>query len=176
MIYGTAASIIRDISFDRIRLRLHGGANSDLVGGNFDLRGLGGGMATAIFRHDIPGLYAQYVDGLRIHGFDLRWADALPDYFSDGIHCENFADLAIDGFKGRQAQKPGANAAIALQHGHKVSIRNGEAVAGTGTFLSLDDVQEQNLFVNNDLADAQKPTQPEKTGFKISAGNILNEK
>ncbi|HTY89058.1 MAG TPA: hypothetical protein VMB80_16545, partial [Candidatus Acidoferrum sp.] len=176
MIYGTAASVIHDISFDRIRLRLHGGANSDRVGGNFDLRGLGGGMATAIFRHDIPGLYAQHVDGLQIHGFDLRWADALPDYFSDGIHCENFADLTIDGFKGRQAQKAGANAAIALQHGQKVSIRNCEAAAGTGTFLSLDDVQEQNLFVNNDLADAQRPTVPEKTGFKISSGNILGER
>ncbi len=176
MIYGTADSIIRNVSFDRIRLRLHGGANSDLVGGNFDLRGLGGPMAMAIFQHDIPGLYAQYAEGLQIHGFDLQWADNLPGYFSDGIRCEHFEDVTIDGFKGRQAQQSGANAAIALQHGHKVSIRNCEAAAGTGTFLALDDVQEQNLFVNNDLADAQHPTQPEKTAFKVSSGNVLGGK
>ena len=96
----------------------------------------------------------------------------LPDYFSDGIRCEHFDDLTIDGFKGRPAQNPGDNAAIALQHGRKVSIRNCEAAPGTGTFRVCY-VQEQRLFINNDLANAQKPTQPGKTGFKTSSGNVL---
>ncbi len=171
MIYGTESSVIHDISFDRIKLHLHGGANSGSVGGNFDLRGLGGGVATAIFQHDIPGIYAQYIDGLQIHGLEVEWGNELPDYFSSGIECEHFDDLTIDGFKGRQAQNNGTNAAIALQNGRKVSIRNCEAASGTGTFLSLENVQEQRLFVNNDLANARQATQPVKTDFKISSGN-----
>ncbi len=173
MIYGTAASVIRVISFDQIKLHVHGGVDSSLVGGNFDLRGLGGGVATAIFKHDIPGIYAQYIDGLQIHGFELTWGDDLPDYFSSGIECEHFDDLTIDGFKGRQAKSTGKNAAITLQHGRKVSILNCEAAPGTGTFLSLEDVSAQRLFVNNDLANAQQSTKPAKTDFKISSGNIL---
>jgi len=173
MIYGTSASHIRNISLEGIHLRLHGGVNSRSVGGNFDLRGLGGGMATAIFKHDIPAVYAQYVDGLQIHDFVLQWAGQLPDYFSDGLHCEHFADLNIDGFKGSPARNDDSAAAILLQHGHTVSIRNCEAEPGTGTFLSLADVQDQRLFVNNDLLDAQHPTRPEKTNFKIVSGNAV---
>ena len=54
MIYGTACQRHPRCFLRPIRLRLHGGVNSDLVGGNFDLRGLGGGMATAILRQ-YPG-------------------------------------------------------------------------------------------------------------------------
>ncbi len=176
MIYGTAASHIHNISLDGINLRLRGGVNSGLVGGNFDLRGLGGGMDTAIFKHDIPAFYAQYVDGLQIHDFVIQWESNLPDYFSDGIHCEYFTDLNIDGFKGGPAQNGDSNAAIYLQHGHTVSIRNCEALPGTGTFLSLTDVEDQRLFVNNDLLNAQHPTRPEKTDFKIVSGNATLEK
>jgi hypothetical protein len=175
MIYGTADSVIHNISLDRIHLRLHGGVNSGLVGGNFDLRGLGGDMATAIFKHDIPGVYAQYVDGLQIHGFELEWKNNLPDYFSDGIDCEYFNGLMIDGFKGGSARNDDPEAAICLKHGREVSIRNCEAASGTGTFLSLEDVQEQRLFVNNDLMNAKRPTWPAKTYFKISAGNAWPE-
>ena len=173
LIYGTASSVIRDISFDRLKLRIKGGAADAAVGGNFDLRGLGGGLQTAIFKHDIPGMYCQYVDGLQIHGFELEWADDLPDYFSDGIHCEHFNDLTIDGFVGRQAQLLEQGAAIALLHGDKVSIRNCEAAEGTGTFLSVEDVKDQRLFVNNDLTNAKNPTKPAQLNFKMS-GNMTS--
>lgn len=46
----------------------------------------------------------------------------------------------INGFIGRQVQKSGAGAAIALSHGSKVSIGDCEALEGTGTFLSLNDL------------------------------------
>jgi len=172
LIYGTESSVIQNITFDRIKLRLKGGKASDAVGGNFDLRGLGGGLETAVFKHDIPGMYCQFVDGLRIHGFELEWADDLPDYFSDGIHCEHFNGLTVDGFTGRQAQKSGPGAGIALIHGSNVSIRNCEAAAGTGTFLALDDVKDRRLFVDNDLTKAKRAVAPSKSGFKMS-GNLL---
>jgi hypothetical protein len=171
LIYVAKPGVIQDISFDNIKLRLKGGVNSPAVGGNFDLRGAG--LDNVIFKHDVPALYCQYVDGLQIHGFELEWADDLPDYFSDGIHCEHFNNLTIDGFVGRQAQLSGRGAAIALLHGDKVSIRNCEAAEGTGTFLSVEDVKDQHLFINNNLTNAKKPTEPAQLNFKMS-GNMTS--
>ena len=171
LIYVAKPGVIQDISFDNIKLRLKGGVNSPAVGGNFDLRGAG--LDNVIVKHDIPALYCQYVDGLQIHGFELEWADDLPGYFSDGIHCEHVNNLTIDRFIGRQPQKSGSGAAIALQHVSKVSIKNCEALEGTGTFLSIDDVKDQRLFVNNDLTKAKNPTEPAQLNFKMS-GNMTS--
>jgi Glycosyl hydrolase family 26/Pectate lyase superfamily protein/Glycosyl hydrolases family 28 len=170
LIYGTESSVIRDISFDRITLRLKGGTNSAAIGGNFDLRGLGGGLNLAVFKHDIPGMYCQYVNGLRVRGFVLNWDADLPDYFSDGIHCEQFKNVSIDGFIGRQARNSGS--AIALIHGSHVSIRNCDASEGADTFLSLEDVGDPRLFVDNDLAKARRAIAPPQSGFTMS-GNLL---
>lgn len=170
LIYGTENNIIKEISFDNIKLKLKGGIHSDAMGGNFDLRGLGAGVELAIFKHDIPGIYSQYVDGLKIHGFELQWADSLPGYFSDGIYCEHFNNLNIDGFKGRQAQITGTGAAINLKQGTGVSVSNCEAATGTGTFLSLQDVSEQHLFINNNLENAKQAFDPSKPQFKVMSG------
>jgi hypothetical protein len=68
-------------------------------GGNFDLR-----PAVVpyklIFEHDIPGIYAQYVDGLTIRDFTLSWDSDLPEFFTDGIECLEVKDLSIDSFTG----------------------------------------------------------------------------
>lgn len=170
LIYVTKPGVIQDISFDDIKLRLKSGVNSPAVGGNFDLRGAG--LDNVVVKHDIPAMYCQYVDGLHIHGFKVEWADELPGYFSDGIHCEHVNNLTIDRFIGRQAQKSGSGAAIALQHVSKVSIKNCEALEGTGTFLALDDVKDRRLFVDNDLTKAKRAVTPSKSGFKMS-GNLL---
>ena len=171
LVYGTESRHIRDLVFDRVRLRLKGGANSAAFGGNFDLRGVGGGLELAIFAHPIPGFYCQYVDGLQIRECQVEWADALPEYFSDALACEHFTNLVIDGFSGRQAQAT-AGAAIALHQGAGVSIRNSSATRGTGTFLLLDDVQEQRLFANNDLSEARQASEPARASFTM-VGNRL---
>lgn len=171
LVYGTEGKLIQNLSFDRIKLRIRAGPNSDAVGGNFDLRGLGGGVATAIFKHDIPGFYCQYVDGLQIHGLEVEWGDNLPDYFSDGIRCEHFSNLMIDGFTGRQAQQPPTGAAIALSEGRSVSIRNCTAAQGTGTFLSLRKVTDQRMFTANDLGNARQAPEPSRMDFKTVLGN-----
>ena len=172
LVYGTESQPIRDLSFERIKLRIRGGANSDAVGGNFDLRGIGGGPELAIVAHAIPGLYCQYVDGLQIRGFQLEWSDPLPGYFSDGIYCDHFTNLVVDGFTGRQAQPLGQGAAIALHHGATVTIRDCAATRGAGTFVLLEDVKDQRLFANNDLGDARQVTEPALTQFTM-VGNSL---
>ncbi len=157
VICGTERSVIRDVLMDRINLRIRAPEDriAQSVGGNFDLRWTAKKLSDAIFKHDIPALYATHFQGLTIRGFDLGWAANLPDYFSSAIECEDFKDLDIADFDGRQAPAAGSAPAIALQRGDGVSIRDSRAEEGTSTFLSLSKVGEQRLFVNNDLSKAR---------------------
>jgi hypothetical protein len=129
---------------------------SDLAGGNFDFRWTATSLANAVFKHDIPGMYCRFIDGLRVHGLTLEWANDLPDYFSDGIECEDFNNFDLEGYEGRQAPTTSATAAIVLRRGHGVSIRNSKAATGTSTFLSTSGVTGEGLFAENDLRSAKR--------------------
>jgi hypothetical protein len=74
---------------------------------------------------------------------------------------------------GKQAASPCA-AAIALNHGKNVTIRNC-GLTGTEIFLIHSDLTEQGLFVNNDLSRAKKAFQPEQTSLTLY-GNITPHK
>lgn len=176
IIYGTRDNVIKNITFDHVRLKISGGIHADAVGGNFDLRGLGASPGASLFKHDIPGMYCRYVDGLRIQDFKLEWVDSLPDYFSNGIYCEHFKNLVIDGFDGRQAQVSGLDAAIELNHGTGVSILNCRAPKGTGSFLQLKDVKNERQFINNDLGNARRSAKPAELHFEAMSGNIPEAK
>jgi polygalacturonase len=99
LIYGNSDSHMENIQFNNLQLRIKNGKETMDYGGNFDLR-----PAVVpdklIFEHDIPGIYAQYVDGLAIRDFILTWANDLPEFFTDGIECVEVKDLTIDGFVG----------------------------------------------------------------------------
>lgn len=174
VIYGSKDGVVKDLHFDHIKLRIIAppAKISESVGGNFDLRWTATSLSNAIFKHNIPGMYCQYVEGFRIHDFELEWGEGLPPYFSNGIECENFRDLDIDGFSGRQARASSQDAVIVLKRGQGVTIRNSTATEGTVTFLSLSGVRQERLFVNNDLGAAKRAMRPTKSGFKIH-GNIL---
>ena len=174
VVWGLEESRIQNLSFDHIRLQILPSPLTATYGGNFDLRPTLS-KALAIFTHDIPGIYCRYVQGLKIQDFDLSWVDPLADYLSHGIECEYFEDVTIDGFKGKQGSKGPTGAAIALEHGKTVSIRNSQAVDGTDTFLLVSDVLDQRLFVNNDLSKAKTAFRPEKVSFS-SSGNLMPKK
>jgi len=172
LVNGSALGSIKDLTFDQVRVRLKGGPASPVVGGNFDLRAIGVPVSGAIVKHDIPAFYFNNVEDLKIHGLEVDWADPLPDFFSGAIYCQNFKDLTIDGFVGRQAP-PSVEAAVVLKNGSKVSVRNSQAATGTGTFLSLDGVTDLRSFINNDLSDAKVAISPPKSQFQIFSGNGL---
>ncbi len=99
LIYGDKDSHMEDLQFNNIQLRIVKGPETISKGGNFDLR------PTAlpekqVFEHDIPGIFAQYVDNLALRNFDLKWGEGLPDFFTHGIECLEVKDLHIDGFTG----------------------------------------------------------------------------
>jgi hypothetical protein len=171
IVYGCEQSVIKDLLFQGVKVRINNSPLQESYGGNFDLRGCRD-VATAVFAHDIPAFYCRYADGVKMDGLEVEWAEGLPSFFSHGIQFENFNNIDIDGFSGGPAHPDGGKAAIALSRGGKVSIRNSKAARGTGVFLSVADVVDAGLFVNNDLGEARIVCEPEKLPFQAS-GNLL---
>ncbi len=178
MIDGSPGSIIRDITFDQIRIEIRAPKPSvaQSVGGNFDLRWTATSLANAVFKHDIPAVYCRYIDGFKIQGFQISWGNDLPEYFSNAIECEDFHDLSVADFEGRQAFSSSPNAVIALHHGSDVSIRDSRAETGTGVFLSLSGVTGERLFVDNDLSRARQAFRPEKALLILHGNEMPNSK
>ena len=124
----------------------------------------------SVFKHDIPGLYCTYVEGLKIHGLQLVWDDKLPEFFSHGIECENFKNLEIDDFQGKQAPGQAKTSAISLMNGKGVLIRDSVAAEGTQNFLTQKGVTG-GIMMDNDLSKARVPINP-GSGF-TSSGNVM---
>jgi parallel beta-helix repeat protein len=174
VLYGSPANLIRDVSFERVRLRIHAPRDAARrgVGGNFDLRWTATDLTTAVFQHDIPGLYCRWAAGLKLRGLEMEWDANLPGYFSNGVECEDFKNLEIDGFSGRQAAAGSNGAVILLRRGDGVSIRNSTATQGAATFVSASEVTGQGLFIGNDLENARQAFEPVKSEFTLF-GNLL---
>jgi hypothetical protein len=89
LIFADEPGKLENLRFTDVQLRIAGGPLSGEVGGNFDLRPAAD-MRSNIFKHDIPGLFAQHVQGLNVSDFQLTWNSGEADYFSHGIelhHC-----------------------------------------------------------------------------------------
>jgi polygalacturonase len=165
VVWGSKDSVIKDLAFDNVKVKIKNGPLSASYGGNFDLR-TSGDLATAQFRHDIPAIYCSNVAGLKISGFETEWDEGLPDFFSNSIWCQSVSGVEIDGFVGRQAHLGDNRAAISLQSVTGVTIRNCRAAEGTGVFLQTIDVNDGRLFVNNDLSRAQQKTESAESVFR----------
>jgi hypothetical protein len=174
--YGDAQAWVHDIVFDQVKFHIRAPRPkvSELAGGNFDFRWTATEKVSAVFKHDIPGLYARYIDGFDIRGLTIEWDDDVPAYFSNAIECEDFKRINVDGFYGRQAPHTTAKEAIALRRGQDVTIRNSKAAAGTSIFLSGADLTGQGLFSGNDLREAKQAVGP-KNEFTL-VGNLMPDK
>lgn len=80
VLYGSTAGVLKDIILEDIDLTIERGPLSDSYGGNIDLRPAND-LSLAIFRHDIPPIFAHDVDGLDIRHFTVNWGSDLPPYF-----------------------------------------------------------------------------------------------
>jgi hypothetical protein len=172
IVYGCERSVINGLLFEDVKVRIKNDPLQDSYGGNFDLRG-NFDNPTALFAHDIPAFYCKHANGVKIDGFEVEWADGLPSFFSHAIEVEDFNNVDIDGFAGSPAHEEGGKSAIALSRGGNVSIRNSKAAKETSVFVSVADVVEAGLFVNNDLRNAEKVCDPEKIPFQEVSGNLL---
>ncbi len=99
LVYGQKESPMENISFSNVQLSVRKGKETMAYGGNFDLRPATP-KAMQMFEHDIPGIYAQYVNKLAIRDFHLMWEPDLPSFFTHGIECVNVNNLTVDDFTG----------------------------------------------------------------------------
>ena len=103
VIWGTEESPITDLQLENVSIRITSGVNSGSYGGNFDLRPVYT-RDLGIFKHDIPALYSQHTDGLKIKGLNVEWGKDLPDYMTHAVYCKDFTNLTISDFNGTAAR------------------------------------------------------------------------
>jgi hypothetical protein len=174
LIFGAENDPIVGLTLDRIRLKIVAPepAIAASMGGNFDLRWTARNLHEAIFKHDIPAVYCRWLQNFHVHGLELQWGENLPDYFSDGMHCEQFRDITIDQFEGRQAnsnqERTNSGAALSFSDGTGLSITASTAAVGTATFVRLSNVKDRRAFLNYDLSAARHVIVPANTIFKTS--------
>jgi hypothetical protein len=106
LLYGCPESPIENVILDDVQLHIKASPLQASYGGNFDLRAVAD-PRRGIFRHDIPGLYAQYIHGITLRNFRLRWDSDLPEFFTHGIEAQYCKNLEIEGFDGGPAHPGG---------------------------------------------------------------------
>jgi hypothetical protein len=94
LLYGLENSRLENIRFNQLSLKIVKGKETMSYGGNFDLRPATP-ISLQLFEHDIPGIYAQWVEGLRINDFSMEWGADLPSFFTHIIECEDVNNLSL---------------------------------------------------------------------------------
>lgn len=173
VLYGCEHSVLSNVTFDNVTIKMKRGEFTDAVGGNFDLRHTTG-FKQALFEHDIPALYGNMVENLKIRNLNVQWGDDCPSFFTNALYCENISNLLIDGFEGRQCHPDSKEAAVVLKDVKQVSLLNSRAAAGCSVFLQHSGVSDFRRFGQNDLLNAETAMSPGQSGFVIF-GNLLND-
>jgi hypothetical protein len=141
LIFGQKDSRIENIALNNVNLRIKKGKETLAYGGNFDLRPAAI-KKMQIFGHNIPGLYAQYVNNLSVSGFALSWDPELPDFFTNAIEVNEFENLGIDRFQGEAASQSNDKAVIKLSNGKGFKI-TGSSLKETDPLISRDRVTDR---------------------------------
>jgi hypothetical protein len=143
VLYADEGSTIEGVTFEHCRLRVRPGPLQESFGGNFDLRPIWD-PTRQVFAHDIPAIFAHGVRGLALRDVTVDWDAGLPGFYRHALEVEEFADLVIDGFRGRQAQleRAGSDAAIVLRNGHGATLRNAAVSAGGQRLVAAENVTD----------------------------------
>ncbi|NML67887.1 hypothetical protein HHL22_22020 [Hymenobacter sp. RP-2-7] len=123
LVYGSAESVIKDVTFNNVTFDFVASPLNDVAGGNVDLRG-NLDPRVGLFARDIPGLLAEHVQGLTIRDFTLCWVGPRATFLSNGLEVNHFQDLRVSGFRGTGAPTNPQAKAVVLRDG------TGAAVAG----------------------------------------------
>ncbi len=94
VLYGTEESVIEDLLLSDVKLSLIPGEHLEAWGGNFDLRPAAE-REKAVFRHDIPALHAEHVDGLTLRNCAVSCQAGLPGYYSAAFRGHHVTGLSV---------------------------------------------------------------------------------
>jgi polygalacturonase len=130
VISGSDESTISDVSLDDVQLTIHKSSLTERPGNRLDLRPGRDAQTEYVPQKTLPGLLAQHVERLTIKDFDLDWSADAPAYFTDGLRCEDFNGLTIDGYHGREAHSGGQGLPILFSNGRGAVIRNSRTPEG----------------------------------------------
>jgi polygalacturonase len=100
ILYGLEDSPLENIHMTKMKILIKKGKETATYGGNFDLRPVADPQLR-LFKHDIPGLYAQKVNGLHLDHFQLEWGEDLPSFFTHGIWLKD-----VSGFEKLNVNSP----------------------------------------------------------------------
>ena len=141
VLHADERSRIEGVTFDNVRITLQPGPLQESFGGNFDFRPIWD-PRRRVFAHEIPALHAHGVTALALRNFTVEWRGPLPAFVRHALEIERFDDVVIDGFRGRQAQSGGTDAAIVLCNGRQAVLRHSTLTAGATELLTADNVTE----------------------------------
>ena len=139
LIFGLKESRIQDIRFSNINLKIRNGKETLGYGGNIDLRPAAV-KKMQIFEHDIPGLYAQFVNNLSLSDFELKWDPELPDFFSNAIEVSEFENLRIDRFQDEASLNSKDRTVIKLSNGRGFQLTD-STIKETDSLISKSNVK-----------------------------------
>jgi polygalacturonase len=95
---GSAASRLRDITLDQVRLTVD--RWTSFPGGVYDNRPTT--VLPGLMPHDTPGIHIAHADGVRLRDCSVGWGDNPPGYFSHAVAARDVTGLTLERFCARR--------------------------------------------------------------------------
>lgn len=127
VLYSQEPGRIRDILFRDYRQTIKASALNATMGGNLDLRPTSPGKL-GVVKYGMAAFTAHGVENLQLHGFDLDWQGAIPEFYIGGLEVDAFKNVRIEDFVGRGPRVD--TPAIVLRDGDDATVRDSRATAG----------------------------------------------
>lgn len=115
LVYGTSESVIEDLSFRHVTFDFTDSPLNAVAGGNVDLRG-NFDPQFGLFARDIPGVLVQYVNGLTLEDFTLRWVNPKSTFLTYALETDHVTGLRVARFQGAAAPTNAKLPAFSLQN------------------------------------------------------------
>lgn len=155
---GSEESIIEGISIKALKHTMR--VKSGFPGGLFDTQP----STRGVFPHHIPAIFCRYASNIYLDDVEVIWKGSPNKNWTNAFNGENTEQLTIKGFRGKSAAENYST--IELKEVFGLSLENCKSQAGTETFLHLENVDTNELFVaNNDFSKAKTAIQFE-SGIK----------
>ncbi|MDR6880710.1 glycoside hydrolase family 28 protein [Bacillus sp. 3255] len=146
-IEGSEDSVIEGISLRNVKTTLR--KLSGYTGGVFDTQP----SARGVFPHPIPAIFLRHAQDVVLSDVEVKWGDDRNVNWSNALYGEHLEDLHVQGFKGKAANED--LSVMELHHVQGFVLERTRALAGTGTYLVLRDVDaSMSSMEGNDFSKA----------------------